>query len=148
MITTQHDIASGTSIQLSGKNLVSSDKVDIMEIKFDSSLTMKSHVFNLASKTGKKLTALRSISTFLLDSNGCKTLYKVQVHSYLEYAPLPLLDDPPRPPYLSEFYLPEGPKQKTEPCVNSASRYHFPIRRFSTLRIIYFKIRRCGRRTG
>nr|XP_053641009.1 uncharacterized protein LOC128694747 [Cherax quadricarinatus] len=94
IVSRHHDGNAGAVVRMNGTMLAPGEEADILGVKFDSKLTMKNHVVNLANKAARKLTALRRIS-HLLDSRGCKILYEAQVRSHLEYAPLSWFACPP-----------------------------------------------------
>ena len=64
--------------QLGSSNLVMKDELEILGVTIDSKLTWTKHVFNIASRAGQKLGALRRVA-HKLDRRGRATVYKAQV---------------------------------------------------------------------
>ena len=69
------------------------NSLSILGVEFDSKLTFENHIKELAHRASIKVTALRRIK-HLLDAKGLQTLYKAQVRSHLEYAPLTWMSCP------------------------------------------------------
>ena len=69
-----------------GKALQPQDEIEILGVSYDKKLTFKTHIENIVRKASRKITSLRRIS-WLLDAKG-RVLYKAQIRSVMEYAPL------------------------------------------------------------
>ena len=67
-----------------GTTLEPEDKIKILGVTYDSKLTFKTHIEELARTAAGKLASLRRIS-WLLDSRGRELLYNAQIRSSLEY---------------------------------------------------------------
>ena len=63
------------------------NEIKILGATFDSKLTWKKHISNVAGRAGQKLGALRRVSR-KLDPTGRATVYKSQVRSVMEFSPL------------------------------------------------------------
>ena len=72
-------------LRFNGAALLPQEEVSILGVTYDSKLTFKSHISQLARTAAGKLTSLRRIS-WLLDCRGRELLYKAQVRSSLEYS--------------------------------------------------------------
>lgn len=57
----------------------------MLGLTYDSRLTFRTHIQQLARAASRKLTSLRRIS-WLMDSRGREVLYKAQIRSSLEYS--------------------------------------------------------------
>lgn len=68
-----------------GAALIPQEEVSILGVIYDSKLTFKSHIAELARTAAGKLASLRRIS-WLLDRRGRELLFKAQVRSSLEYS--------------------------------------------------------------
>ena len=67
--------------------LVEKDELDILGVTVDSKLTWVKHISKTTARAGQKLGALRRVAN-KLDVKGKATVYKAQVRSVMEYAPL------------------------------------------------------------
>lgn len=74
-------------LKFNSKNLEIDSNLNILGVTFDSRLSFECHVKEIAHKASLKVSALRRMKHFL-DAKGMLTLYKAQVRSSLEYAPL------------------------------------------------------------
>ena len=63
------------------------EKIDIVGVIKDKKLIWCAHIQSVTSKTGQRLGALQRVSN-KLDPKGRATVYKAQVRSVMEYAPL------------------------------------------------------------
>ena len=63
------------------------NKIDILGLCYDKSLTYQSHITNIARRASGKIAALRRIS-WAVDQHSMEVLYKAQIRSTMEYAPL------------------------------------------------------------
>jgi len=70
-----------------GKALQPQDEIEILGVSYDKKLTFKTHIENIVRKASRKIASLRRIS-WLLDAKGREVLYKAQIRSVMEYAPL------------------------------------------------------------
>lgn len=68
-----------------GTTLTQQQEINILGVTYDSKLTFRSHISQLARTAAGKLASLRRIS-WLLDCKGRQLLYKAQIRSTLEYA--------------------------------------------------------------
>jgi len=69
------------------RQITALNQIDILGVTFDSQLTYKTHIENVARKASSKLAALRRLA-WLLDRKGKEILYKAQIRSVMEYSPL------------------------------------------------------------
>ena len=76
-----------TYIRFGPKILKSSDMIDILGLIYDKALTFHQHILKISKKAAGKLASLRRVS-HLIDQKDLSTLYKAQIRSVLEYAPL------------------------------------------------------------
>ena len=74
-------------VYFNGKQIQPVNEVIILGVTFDSQLTYKSHIENIARRASRKLAALRRIG-WLLDEKDREILYKAQIRSVMEYSPL------------------------------------------------------------
>ena len=88
------DINVSPEITLTEKILQLQESLSILGVTIDSKLSFGQHVRALAQKASQKLSVLRRIKGFL-DKEGLAVLYKTQVRSLLEYAPLSWGGAPP-----------------------------------------------------
>ena len=75
------------TIRFGNSILANADTIFILGITYDKSLTYHDHILNTSKKAASKLTALRRI-TWLLGTDGAAVLYKAQIRSAMEFAPL------------------------------------------------------------
>lgn len=81
------DVNNNPDIFISGRLLPHQESLSILGVKFDKHLTFGDHVKNLAQKASQRLSVLRRIKGYL-ERDGLEILYKTQVRSFFEYAPL------------------------------------------------------------
>ena len=74
-------------LAVGGETLVSRNEMEVLGVTYDSWLTFRTHIEQLAREASGKLASLRRIS-WLLDSKGLEMLYKAQVCSSMEYSSL------------------------------------------------------------
>ena len=67
--------------------LAQKEELSILGVTVDSKLTWGKHISNTTARAGQKLGALRRVAN-KLDVKGKSTVYKAQVRSVMEYAPL------------------------------------------------------------
>ncbi|MPC63029.1 hypothetical protein E2C01_057121 [Portunus trituberculatus] len=84
--TLRHNIESSEiRLLFEGTTLAPQEEMKILGVTYDSKLTFRTHITQLARTAAGKLASLRRISC-LLDARGHEFLYKSQVHSSLEYS--------------------------------------------------------------
>ena len=74
-------------IRFGAKILSNVDMVDILGVQYDKTLSFSSHIAELARRAAGKIAALRRI-TWAVDVRALETLYKSQIRSVMEFAPL------------------------------------------------------------
>ena len=67
--------------------IANSTEIDILGLCYDKALTYHTHLCSLAKRTAGKNAALRRI-TWAVDEKAMETLYKAQIRSVMEFAPL------------------------------------------------------------
>ena len=86
VISRRSDKARGNkTLYMNKHKLLENDIIEILGVSFDSTLSFKTHIENLARQASKKVAALRRILQ-LLTPDGALQLYKSQIRSKLEYA--------------------------------------------------------------
>lgn len=72
-------------LEFEGLKLTPREEVEVLGLTYDSRLTFRTHIQQLARAASRKLTSLSRIS-WLMDSRGREVLYKAQIRSSLEYS--------------------------------------------------------------
>ena len=67
--------------------IVNADEIDILGVIYDKKLSFQRHIISISKKAAGKLTALRRI-TWLVETHEMEILYKSQIRSTMEFAPL------------------------------------------------------------
>ena len=76
-----------TYMNFGGKIIKSTHELEILGILYDKTLSFHQHILKISRKGAGKIAALRRIS-WLTSQKDLETLYKAQVRSVIEYAPL------------------------------------------------------------
>ena len=74
-------------VQFGRSRIPNTMEIDILGVCYDRSLTYQSHISNVTKKAAGRIASLRRI-TWAVSQNELETLYKSQVRSVMEYAPL------------------------------------------------------------
>jgi len=96
MVTTQAHRPAGTAsgITLGGRDLVRQEEIEVLGVKINRYVSFTGHVKDMTKRAAGRLSCVRRIS-HLLDARAINTLYKSQVRSIMEYAPLTWCSCPP-----------------------------------------------------
>ena len=78
---------STTYIRFGQLVLKSSESIDVLGLIYDKALTFHQHLLKISKKAAGKLASLRRVSG-LMEPKDLETLYKAQIRSVLEFAPL------------------------------------------------------------
>ena len=87
IISRRHTVVDAPSLTFGGVPIQTTDCLKLLGINFDSSLSFRVHVHNIAVRANQRLGFLRKASR-VLDVHGRLTVYKGFVRPYLEYSPL------------------------------------------------------------
>ena len=75
------------NLYFGNNSLDTRDEIEILGVILDRKLTWSKHIQSVASRAGQRHGALRKVAN-KLDIKGRAIVYKVQVRSIMEYAPL------------------------------------------------------------
>ena len=87
MIISRKRTPSKLNLYLGNSPLDTRDDIEILGVTIDRKLTWSKHIQSVSSRAGQRLGALRKLAN-KLDINGRAVVYKAQIRSIMEYAPL------------------------------------------------------------